>query len=114
MSTRPSSALLRFSGVAFGSRTIPSEEVDTAFGMPTGKLRHRAGIVSLAHANANESEVTLAAKAAREVLENSGVSPNAIDWIIAASETHHAFPSFAAQMHRDRRAREVRGTRRRW
>jgi 3-oxoacyl-[acyl-carrier-protein] synthase III len=99
MSTRPSSALLRFSGVAFGSRTIPSEEVDAAFGMPTGKLRHRAGIISLAHAEANESEVTLAAKAAREVLEDSGVSANAIDWIIAASETHHAFPSFAAQMH---------------
>ena len=67
--------------------------------MPTGKLRHRAGIISLAHADANESEVTLAAKAAREVLENSGVSSSAIDWIIAASETHHAFPSFAAQMH---------------
>lgn len=31
-----------------GSRTIPSEVIDKAFGMPPGKLRRRAGIESLA------------------------------------------------------------------
>src|SRR5580700_1140721 len=35
---------------AVGSRTIPSEEIDRAFGMPPGKLRLRAGIESLAYA----------------------------------------------------------------
>jgi 3-oxoacyl-[acyl-carrier-protein] synthase III len=64
MPTRSQFALLRFSGVAFGSRIVPSQEVDEAFGMPRGKLRDRAGIVSLAYADENETEVTLAASAA--------------------------------------------------
>ncbi len=109
MSTRLTSALLRFSGVAFGSRTVPSEEVDAAFGMPAGKLRHRAGIISLAYADDGESEVTLAARAARETLQNAGILPEALDWIVAASETHHAFPSIAAQLHLAIGARETCG-----
>jgi 3-oxoacyl-[acyl-carrier-protein] synthase III len=106
MPNRPTSALLRFSAVAFGSRTIPSEEVDTAFAMPIGKLRHRAGIISLAYATARESEVTLGAKAAAQVLKDSEVSSIALDWVITASETHHTFPSLAAQIHHAIDARE--------
>jgi 3-oxoacyl-[acyl-carrier-protein] synthase-3 len=106
MSNRPTSALLRFSGVAYGSRTIPSEEIDAAFGMPIGKLRHRAGIISLAYAGASESEVTLAAKAAGDCLLAAGVPPASVDCIIATSETHHVFPSLAAQLHLAIGARE--------
>lgn len=109
MSTRPTSALLRFSGVAFGSRTVPSEEVDAAFGMPAGKLRDRAGIISLAYAGDHESEVTLAVKAANDALRAAHVSPETIDWIVAASETHHAFPSLAAQLHLATGVRETCG-----
>jgi 3-oxoacyl-[acyl-carrier-protein] synthase-3 len=109
MSTRPTPALLRFSGVAFGSRTVPSEEIDAAFGMPAGKLRHRAGIVSLAYAENGESEVTLAAKAAADALHAANRLPKALDWIIAASETHHALPSLAAQLHLAIGARESCG-----
>ena len=109
MSNRPTSALLRYSGVAFGSRTIPSEEADAAFGMPVGKLRDRAGIVSLAYAAANETEITLGASAARDVLKLAGATAEDIDWIIAASETHHAFPSLAAQLHLAISARETCG-----
>jgi 3-oxoacyl-[acyl-carrier-protein] synthase-3 len=99
MSIQRSTALLRFSAVAFGSRTIPSREVDAAFGMPDGKLRHRAGIISVAYADTEETEVSLATKAAKEVFANSKVGAEAVDWIIATSETHHAFPSLAAQLH---------------
>ncbi len=109
MSNGITSALLRFSAVAFGSRTIPSEEVDAAFGMPAGKLRHRAGIISVAYADADESEVTLAARAARETLQNASVLAKTLDWIVAASETHHAFPSIAAQPHLAIGARETCG-----
>jgi len=109
MSTGLTSALLRFSAAAFGSRTVPSEEVDAAFGMPPGKLRHRAGIISVAYASADESEVTLAARAAWETLQNAGVLAKALDWIVAASETHHAFPSIAAQLHLAIGARETCG-----
>jgi 3-oxoacyl-[acyl-carrier-protein] synthase-3 len=77
--------------------------------MPAGKLRHRAGIISLAYADASESEVTLTARAARETLQNAGILPEALDWIVAASETHHAFPSLAAQLHLAIGAREMCG-----
>jgi 3-oxoacyl-[acyl-carrier-protein] synthase-3 len=109
MSTRHHLALLRFSGVAFGSRTVPSEEVDAAFGMPVGKLRHRAGIISLAYADDGETEVTLAAKAAASALRAAGIGSEKIDWIVATSETHHAFPSLAAQLHLAICARETCG-----
>lgn len=102
-------ALLRFSSVAFGSRTVPSEEVDAAFGMPAGKLRHRAGILSLAYAEADQSEVTLGAEAAGDTLRNAQVSPEKLDWIIASSETHRAIPSLAAQLHAAIGARETCG-----
>ena len=109
MSNGLTHALLRFSGVAFGSRTVPSEEVDAAFGMPVGKLRHRAGILSLAYVDAGESEVTLAAAAATETLRDAQVSPERLDWIIASSETHRAIPSLAAQLHAALGARETCG-----
>ena len=85
---------------------MPSEEVDAAYGMPRGKLRERAGILSLAYATGSETEVTLAAEAAGNCLRDASVLPPAIDWIIACSETHHAFPSLAAQVHRAIDARE--------
>ena len=103
------SALLRFSGVAFGSRIVPSEEVDAAFGMPVGKLRYRAGILSLAYAAVGESEVTLGATAASDTLRNAQVSPEKLDWIIASSETHRAIPSLAAQLHAALGGRETCG-----
>jgi 3-oxoacyl-[acyl-carrier-protein] synthase III len=106
MSTVLSTAVLRFSAVAFGSRIVPSEEVDAAFDMPAGKLRNRAGILSLAYASAEETEVTLATRSAAEMLRSAQVSPERLDWIIAASETHYSIPSLAAQLHAATGARE--------
>jgi 3-oxoacyl-[acyl-carrier-protein] synthase III len=87
------------SGVALGSRKVPSEEVDRAFGMPIGKLRKRAGIESLAYVAEGEDELTLAARAAHQALQGSGCGVQQLDWIIAAGETHRAYPSLAAQLH---------------
>src|SRR5258708_37129491 len=77
--------------------------------MPAGKLRARAGIRTLAHAAAQETEVTLAANATRAALRAAGLPPDALDWIIATSETHHAFPSLAAQLHLAINAKESCG-----
>src|SRR5438128_5287223 len=82
------------SATATGSRIIPSEEVDRAFGMPVGKLRKRAGIESLAYVAENENELTLAAKAAQEALRGASCGPQHLDWIVATSETHHDYPRF--------------------
>jgi 3-oxoacyl-[acyl-carrier-protein] synthase-3 len=99
MAIQLTNPLLRYSSAAFGSQTIPSEEVDAEFGMVVGKLRERAGIVSLARALGNETEVTLGARAALQTLREAGTAAESLDWIISSSETHHAFPSLAAQLH---------------
>jgi 3-oxoacyl-[acyl-carrier-protein] synthase-3 len=91
--------LLISSAAALGSRIVPSEEIDRAFGMPIGKLRHRAGIESVAHAEDSENELTLGARAAEEALHAAGRAARELDWIIATSETHHNYPSLAAQLH---------------
>jgi 3-oxoacyl-[acyl-carrier-protein] synthase III len=94
------------SASAVGSRTVPSEDVDRAFGMPVGKLRKRAGIESLAYAAAGEDEASLGAGAALQALRTSGYSVQQLDWIIAAGETHRSYPSLAAQLHSQLLARE--------
>src|SRR5437773_11254673 len=87
------------SAAATGSRVIPSEDVDRAFGMPVGKLRSRAGIESLAYVAEDENELTLAAKPAQEALRAASFGPQQVDWIVATSETHHDYPSLSAQLH---------------
>ena len=103
------SVVISASGLAVGSRVIPSGEVDRAFGMPVGKLRDRAGIKSLAYASANETEVTLGAQAANAALEAATCPVSEIDSIVATSETHHLYPSLAAQLHSRIGARETCG-----
>ena len=92
-----------------GARVIASEEIDWAFGMPAGKLRNRAGIESVAYAGENENELTLGAKAAEEALRSASCAAQELDWIIATSETHHEYPSLAAQLHSRLLARETCG-----
>jgi 3-oxoacyl-[acyl-carrier-protein] synthase-3 len=87
------------SSAVTGSRVLPSEEVDRAFGMPVGKLRDRAGIESLAYAAEHENELTLGAHAAQEALCAASCAPNQLDWIVATSETHHDYPPLSAQLH---------------
>jgi 3-oxoacyl-[acyl-carrier-protein] synthase III len=94
------------SGAAQGARIVPSEDVDRAFGMPPGKLRGRAGIESLAYVAENENELTLGQAAASQALRGSGTEARELDWIIATSETHHNYPSLAAQLHAGLAARE--------
>lgn len=41
----------------------------------------------------------LGARAAEETLRSAGCSAGEVDWLIATSETHHSYPSLAAQLH---------------
>jgi 3-oxoacyl-[acyl-carrier-protein] synthase-3 len=91
---------------ALGARRVLSEEVDRAFGMPIGKLRSRAGIESVSYAADGETELTLGAQALQRALSVAGCQAKEIDWIIASSETHVAYPSLAAQLHKRASARE--------
>src|SRR5271163_1697918 len=94
-----SPACIAGSGTAQGARIVASEEVDVAFGMPPGKLRRRAGIESLAYVAEGENELSLGTCAAQQALQTSGTSAGELDWIIATSETHHNYPSLAAEVH---------------
>jgi 3-oxoacyl-[acyl-carrier-protein] synthase III len=94
------------SASAFGSRVVPSEDVDQAFGMPAGKLKSRAGILSVAYASEDEDEGTLGAQSCNKVLQSTGEETENLDCILAASETHHAYPSLSALLHAKLRLRE--------
>jgi 3-oxoacyl-[acyl-carrier-protein] synthase III len=94
---------------ALGARRVLSEEVDRAFGMPIGKLRSRAGIESVSYAAEGETELTLGAQAMHQALGVAGCQAKEIDWIIASSETHVAYPSLAAQLHKRAGVREKCG-----
>src|SRR5580658_6624718 len=104
-STR-TSVIIASSCAVVGSRTIPSEDVDRAFGMAVGKLRDRAGIESLAYATETENELTLGARAAQQALHTAACGAQELDWIVATSETHRGYPSLAAQLHSQLLARE--------
>ena len=94
------------SASAFGSRLVPSEDVDHAFGMPSGKLKSRAGILSFAHVSENEDEGSLGEQACKQAMHNAAEKPEELDWILAASETHHAYPSLSAILHAKLHLRE--------
>ncbi|PYU60684.1 MAG: hypothetical protein DMG56_15190, partial [Acidobacteria bacterium] len=98
-STKTANVSIISSAAVTGSRIILSGEVDRAFGMPVGKLRSRAGIESLAYVAEGENELTLAATAAQEALRAASCETQALDWIVATSETHHDYPSLSAQLH---------------
>lgn len=99
MPFEPKSVAILASARRLGARIVPSEDVDRAFGMPPGKLRSRAGIESLAYAVEGQDESSLGADAALEALQRAGESARGLDWIIATSETHHRYPSLAAELH---------------
>ena len=99
-------ACIAGSGTAQGARIVASEEVDLAFGMPSGKLRRRAGIESLAYVAEGENELSLGIAAARDALRTSDAPTGEMDWIVATSETHHNYPSLAAQLHSRLQVRE--------
>lgn len=106
MTARGSFNYITGSAAVFGGRQIPSEEIDRAFGMPAGKLRERAGIDSVACVGEGETEIHLAARAARSALENGDCLAQGIDWLIATSETYCGYPSLAAQLHKSLGLRE--------
>ena len=93
------STAIASSAAVFGSLSIPSLTIDRQFGMEPGKLRNRAGIRSVSHAAPNETEVSLGMRAAIGAFESAKIAPDVCDWVFASSETHHTFPSLAADLH---------------
>ncbi len=103
------STVIASSAAVFGSLSIPSLTIDRQFGMEPGKLRNRAGIRSVSLAAPNETEVSLGMRAATGAFESAKIAPYVCDWVFASSETHHTFPSLAADLHASLRLPESCG-----
>lgn len=86
-------------GEALGARQVEARAVEEEFSLPVDTLREKAGIQSVSRAGAGDTEVSLAAKAARAALEEAGVSAADLDWIVATSETFLGLPSLGAVLH---------------
>jgi len=103
------STVIASSAAVFGSLSIRSETIDRQFGMEPGKLRDRAGIRSVSHAAPDETEVSLGARAAIAAFESAKIALDTCDWVFGCSETHHTFPSLAAELHANLRLPESCG-----
>src|SRR5215470_6348854 len=95
----PNPVLIAGSAAAFGAQTVLSEEIDRRFSMEIGKLRKRAGLLTVSQTTPDETEVTLGAAAATRALTNSGIAGEELDWILSTTETYRSFPSLAAELH---------------
>jgi 3-oxoacyl-[acyl-carrier-protein] synthase-3 len=84
-------------GAARGDRVVPNEELIGPINSSDEWIRQRTGIITRTRASADISATALATDAAREAIEKSGVSPDAIDLVIVATISNtRQTPSMAA------------------
>lgn len=95
---KPASVIAGWSATS-GKKAVPIAEVERAFKLPKGKLARGAGMESVAHATATETEAVLGAAACKEALQNAGIPLADVHLLIATSETCAGFPQLGAQVH---------------
>jgi 3-oxoacyl-[acyl-carrier-protein] synthase-3 len=72
-------------GAARGSRSVPNDDLVGPINSSDEWIRQRTGIVTRVRATPDVLAVDLATEAAREAIERSGVSPDRIDLVLAAT-----------------------------
>lgn len=84
-------------GAARGERAVPNSELIAAIDSSDEWIRQRTGIVTRVRADTGTSALDLAARAAAEAVEKSGVDPAKIDLVIVATVSNiRQTPSIAA------------------
>ncbi len=84
------------------SHHIDSESLDRAFNKASGWMFDQTGVRRRAHARGEENVVSMGAAAARQALENAGMSGEALDLIISVgSVPAQAIPCTAALLQRE-------------
>ena len=73
------------SGHALPSRVVSSEELDRRHGLPEGFLRRVSGVRSRRWCAAEESQIDLAAAAARTALDDAGLTADDVDLVLSGS-----------------------------
>jgi 3-oxoacyl-[acyl-carrier-protein] synthase-3 len=96
-------------GFAVGAQRIEASALEAEFGLSAGTIRERAGIDSVTRVNPDETEVSLAVRAAKEALKQADLDASELDWILASSETFLGFPSLGALVHSQLLLRETCG-----
>lgn len=86
-------------GTAVGMRRVSAAELEREFGLKARKISKGAGIESVARVASGEDELTLAVRACEAALARADAGMEAVDCIIATSETHLGFPSLGARLH---------------
>jgi 3-oxoacyl-[acyl-carrier-protein] synthase-3 len=86
-------------GAALGSVRVEVAALEREYNLAPGTLRERAGIESVARADKDENELSLAASAAEAALRVASSSIDDVDCLIATSETFVGFPSFGSLLH---------------
>jgi 3-oxoacyl-[acyl-carrier-protein] synthase-3 len=84
-------------GAARGNLVVPNDDLIGPIDSSDEWIRQRTGIITRTRASADISATDLATDAAREAIEKSGVSPEAIDLVIVATISNTLqTPSMAA------------------
>lgn len=86
-------------GYALGSLRVDAAAIESECDLEPGTIRERAGIECVCRADQNESELTLAQRAAEEALIASQVDLDSVGVLVATSATFLGFPSLSATLH---------------
>jgi len=86
-------------GYALGSVTLSGEEVEQEIGLDPGTLVRGAGIESVRRAAEDETEVTLAVRAAGAAAESASLVLDEVDVLVSTSTTFLQLPGLAATLH---------------
>jgi 3-oxoacyl-[acyl-carrier-protein] synthase-3 len=84
-STGPAFTRIYAYGAARGENAVPNDDIIGPINSSDEWIRQRTGIITRARANADTNAIDLAADAAREAVERSGVDPEDIDAVIIAT-----------------------------
>jgi len=84
-STGPAYTRVYAYGAARGENAVPNDDIIGPINSSDEWIRQRTGIITRTRANAGTTAVDLAADAAREAVERSGVAPEDIDAVIIAT-----------------------------
>ncbi len=96
-------------GIALGSVRVKAAALEGEYSLAPGTLEQRAGIESVARVKVQEDEITLAHRAVKAALDQSGVDAGDVDWIVATSETFLGYPSLGSLLHSRLLARDTCG-----
>jgi len=86
-------------GFMVGPQRVDAASVEREFGLPTGTIRERAGIESVARASGDHSELSLATAAAEAALKRATMDAGDLDWLLTTSETFVELPSLGSLLH---------------